>query len=186
MTLRTLGFASAMLWAAAATADGGSAGRVDGATVYADHCNRCHEYRSPTEFTGPQWSIVTIHMRVMAGLPGEEARAVFEYLKSQHHPPYRAVEPDRGIAAGDAVARGEALLRERGCLGCHVVAGRGGTMGPSLDGVTTRRSRAFIFQQLRDPRRNNPNSLMPALGLPEDEVQAIWSYLQGRDAGGPP
>ena len=33
------------------------------------NCNRCHEFRSPTEFTGPQWSIISTHMRLVGGMP---------------------------------------------------------------------------------------------------------------------
>ena len=155
---------------------------IDGAQVYANNCNRCHEYRSPTEFTGPQWSIITTHMRIVGGIPADESRAVFEYLKSQHHPPY--VPPSSGVREPDTAAdpvRGRAIVRERGCLGCHVVEGQGGTMGPGLDGIAARRSEEFVRQQLRDPRANDPASLMPNLGLGPAEVDAIWVYLKTLD-----
>ena len=156
---------------------------IDGATVYANQCNRCHEFRSPTEFTGPQWSIITTHMRVIGGIPADESRAVYEYLKSQHHPPFvrKVTREDSSSSLEVDPARGRELVRERGCIGCHVVEGVGGTMGPPLDGVARRREEAFVLQQLRDPRANDPASLMPDLGLSDSEVTAIWAYLSTLD-----
>lgn len=158
---------------------------INGASVYADNCNRCHEYRSPTEFNGPQWSIITTHMRVVGGIPADESRAVFEYLKSQHHPPYVAanVREDRVATPADA-SRGQSLVQGRGCIGCHVVEGQGGVMGPRLDGIAGRRSEAFVLQQLRDPQANSPGSLMPNLGLTPEDADAIWAYLQTLDNAG--
>lgn len=154
---------------------------IDGARVYANNCNRCHEYRSPTEFNGPQWSIITTHMRVIGGIPADEARAVFKFLKAQHHPPYVALSVPSPAMSVVGPAQGRTLVQQRGCIGCHVVEGQGGTMGPSLDGVSDRRSEAFVFQQLRDPKANNPATLMPTLGLAPAELEAIWVYLQTLD-----
>ena len=154
---------------------------IDGATVYANNCNRCHEYRSPTEFNGPQWSIITTHMRVIGGIPADESRAVFEYLKAQHHPPYVALTVPSLAPAVVGPAQGRTLVQQRGCIGCHVVEGQGGTMGPPLDGVSDRRSEAFVIRQLRNPQANNPASLMPNLGLDPAEIETIWVYLQTLD-----
>lgn len=176
-------FLSASLGCSAVSGSGQQ--EIDGATVYANQCNRCHEYRSPTEFNGPQWSIISTHMRVIGGIPADESRAVFEYLKSQHHPPYVApAAPPSPIPQAAGPEQGKALVQQRGCLGCHVVAGQGGTMGPRLDGVSERRTESFVLQQLRDPRENNPSTLMPNLGLTPAEVDAIWVYLQTLEGEG--
>ncbi len=164
-----------------AASSGTPPAEIDGAIVYANNCNRCHEFRSPTEFDGPQWSIITTHMRVVGGIPADESRAVYEYLKSQHHPPYLAANLGLARPTTADPAHGKTLVRERGCAGCHVVEGRGGTMGPPLDGISGRRSEAFVLQQLRDPKANDPASLMPVLGLAPMEIEAIWSYLQSLD-----
>lgn len=181
-----------LAWIAVAVATGCTAStaprpaEIDGASVYANNCNRCHEYRSPTEFNGPQWSIITTHMRVVGGIPADESRAVFEYLKAQHHPPYIALSAPTRAISGDELAQGKTLVQQRGCVGCHIVEGQGGKMGPALDGVSVRRSETFVLQQLRNPLVNNPASLMPNLGLAPEEVAAIWAYLRtldGADGG---
>lgn len=167
------------------SAGGSQQAEVDGARVYANNCNRCHEYRSPTEFTGPQWSVITTHMRVVGGIPADEARAVYEYLKAQHHPAYVAAAPPSAAPVPAEPSVGKSLVQQNGCIGCHVIEGRGGTMGPPLDGVASRRSQDFVLQQLLDPRANKASGLMPNLGLSRAEAQAIWAYLEtldGRDS----
>ena len=156
---------------------------IDGATVYANNCNRCHEYRSPTEFNGPQWSIISTHMRLVGGMPADESRAVYQYLKSQHHPPFTAAAEEPTTVSLDP-ATGRILVQQRGCVGCHVVEGQGGKMGPSLDGISARRSEDFVVQQLLDPKANNPTSLMPNLGLSPSDARAIWAYLNTLDGAG--
>lgn len=159
---------------------------IQGAMVYANNCNRCHVFRSPTEFDGPAWSIITTHMRVIGGIPADESRAVYEYLKSQHHPPYIAEIAAARNGAAVGPEHGKMLVQGRGCIGCHVIEGIGGTMGPALDGVSSRRSQDYVTQQLLNPKTNNPASLMPNLGFNDSEAKAIWAYLEtlnGRDGG---
>jgi mono/diheme cytochrome c family protein len=98
-----------------------------------------------------------------------------------HHPPYVALSVPSPTVSVVGPAQGRTLVQQRGCIGCHVVEGQGGTMGPRLDGVSARRSEAFVIQQLRDPKANNPATLMPNLGLAPAELEAIWAYLQTLD-----
>ena len=183
-TLRRLIAIPLLLAAGCSTRTASGPPAIDGATVYANNCNRCHEYRSPTEFDGPEWSIVTTHMRVVGNIPADESRAVFAYLKAQRHPPYLVPATERAQPASFEPADGRKLVLAHGCMGCHVVEGQGGKMGPALDGVSGRRSEAFVRRQLRDPKLNNPTSLMPNLSLRGDEIEAIWTYLQTLDGTG--
>ncbi len=160
--------------------------QIDGARVYAETCNRCHNFRSPVEFDDAQWAVVTTHMRIIGGLPGDEVRAVLEYLRANNNPPRRPratltrVKPS---PPGDPVARGRALVLQKGCIGCHVVEGLGGTMGPKLDGIAQRRSESFVLRQLQNPQGNKPGSLMPNRALAPEEIEAIWAYLRGTGEG---
>jgi cytochrome c oxidase cbb3-type subunit III len=55
--------------------------------------------------------------------------------------------------SGDA-RRGEALVRGKGaCLGCHLLQGEGGHLGPSLTDIGRRRSPAYLRTKLMDPAR---------------------------------
>lgn len=69
----------AMIWATAM-----SAPQLDGAKVFRDNCTKCHGERSPMERTDKEWTIVTTHMRTIAGLTAVEARAVVKFLKENN------------------------------------------------------------------------------------------------------
>jgi mono/diheme cytochrome c family protein len=90
---------------------------------------------------------------------------------------------------GDA-ARGKWLFENRGCQGCHVLdpnarrdlAGTYRQFGPNLAGVGSKDSREWIAAWIRDPRDWNPETKMPNLRLPDDEVRDLAEYLSGQKA----
>jgi hypothetical protein len=55
---------------------------LNGAELWAETCNRCHNFRSPASQTDAHWNVIMMHMRVRANLTGAEARAILAYLKS--------------------------------------------------------------------------------------------------------
>ncbi len=55
--------------------------KLNGAELYAIHCNRCHPERYATERTETQWKTILLHMRVRANLPAKEAKAILNYLQ---------------------------------------------------------------------------------------------------------
>lgn len=73
----------------------------------------------------------------------------------------------------------QALLTSKGCLGCHMLGGSGGTLGPALDQVGARRDQATIAKIIADPRSVNPAATMPVLPMSDMERQAIAEYLAG-------
>jgi cbb3-type cytochrome oxidase cytochrome c subunit len=74
---------------------------------------------------------------------------------------------------------GSVLFAHEGCIQCHSFKGKGGNMAPDLTAVTNRRSDRWIRQQIKNPRKNNPDSRMPAFGhLSGSEIRAILRYLK--------
>lgn len=55
--------------------------KLNGAELYALHCNRCHPERYAPERTAEQWKTILLHMRTRANIPAEQARAILEYLQ---------------------------------------------------------------------------------------------------------
>jgi len=102
-----------------------------------------------------------------------------------HDPSYLK---DRGAPG---LARGRELFLEKGCLGCHKLAGQGGPLGPRLDGEGDKAKHAFPFahlagertvanwhrEHLKDPRTVVPASKMPKLGLDDRDLDALTSFL---------
>lgn len=72
---------------------------------------------------------------------------------------------------------GRRLFGEKGCLGCHRVGGRGGSVGPSLDRVAKRRKPEWIVAHFRDPQAYSPGTVMPRFKINEQESQALTQFL---------
>ena len=93
------------------------------------------------------------------------------------------------VTAGD-VKRGEDLFHNSpvaACASCHMVNGKGGDVGPILDGIAVRSDKAYIEESLMDPNAKLAKgfesltiSPMPPLGilLKEQELADILAYLQ--------
>jgi len=92
------------------------------------------------------------------------------------------------VAPGDA-KRGEDLFHNSpvaACASCHMVNGKGGDVGPILDGIAVRADKAYMTESLMDPNAKFAKgfesltiSPMPPLGLllKEQEVADILAYL---------
>jgi mono/diheme cytochrome c family protein len=92
------------------------------------------------------------------------------------------------IAAGDAKRGSELFFNSptAACAACHTVGGKGGDVGPILDGIAVRADKAYILESLVDPNAKKAKgfeeleiSPMPPLGLllKEQEVADIMAYL---------
>ncbi len=73
--------------AACATGNGASgaaeaASAPGGAKLWSQNCVRCHNNRSPANYSDSEWSAAMRHMRVRANLTAEEERSILEFLKS--------------------------------------------------------------------------------------------------------
>ncbi len=57
----------------------GDVGR--GAKAWVDNCTRCHNTRDPKELRDDQWITTSFHMRIRAGLTGQETRDIIAFLQ---------------------------------------------------------------------------------------------------------
>jgi mono/diheme cytochrome c family protein len=53
-----------------------------GAQMWSENCGRCHNFRSPSEFTATQWVVVMHHMRLRVPLTGEQERMILAFLQA--------------------------------------------------------------------------------------------------------
>jgi hypothetical protein len=56
---------------------------LKGARLWPIYCNQCHNARPPSEKAPHEWDIEIMHMRSLGNIPGENMRALLEYLKSR-------------------------------------------------------------------------------------------------------
>jgi cytochrome c oxidase subunit 2 len=88
-------------------------------------------------------------------------------------------------------AAGQALIPMKGCSACHIIPGipgANGTVGPNLGGVASRTTIAGgavpnhgpddLKRWLMNPPALKPGTIMPNLGLTDDEATKIVAYLE--------
>lgn len=82
--------------------------------------------------------------------------------------------------------QGETLYKKHQCMQCHMIQGKGGELGPALDGIGGYRTNTWIKARLADPEKQmkdhpaffggRPN-VMPHPGISKGDAQLISSYL---------
>lgn len=119
-----------------------------------------------------------------------------EWVASQQEPAAEATD--------DMVAQGQRLFVDKTCIACHNITGHpdidegaGSLVGPDLTHFASReafagyivdspfgdqvddpdQAMAHLRSWLRDPRTVKPGAQMPALGLTEEEIDALIAYL---------
>jgi mono/diheme cytochrome c family protein len=74
---------------------------------------------------------------------------------------------------------GAKLFMTKACYGCHKVEGISeGKLGVELSEAGNRWRIEYLKESIEDPKANNPESLMPHLGLKEEEIKALVIYLK--------
>jgi mono/diheme cytochrome c family protein len=81
-----------------------------------------------------------------------------------------------------------ALYAEKGCIGCHQLAGQGGQVGPPLDAIGRQRSADYIRRSLLEPNADTARGYerfagtMPAFGqqLTGGQLEALVRFLASR------
>lgn len=145
-----------------------------GARLYSENCGRCHNARGPSEFSDAHWPMIVTHMRVIAGLPGEQARSIEAFLRASNNPP----RPIGSNSGGPTSLSGDELIQAYGCRGCHRIEGEGGSIGPDLSGLFDRRQEDWVRGQIQSPNKRNPKTIMPIYGISDSEVTAIIETLR--------
>ncbi|MEW5974193.1 MAG: cytochrome b N-terminal domain-containing protein [Acidobacteriota bacterium] len=84
------------------------------------------------------------------------------------------------------VVEGAMLYAANNCGTCHVTNGEGMAVGPSLNGLISRRSREWIEVQIRHPERHSKEPMMPAYPLSETEMNHLIAYLLALPGQSPP
>ncbi len=100
---------------------------VQGSKTWADNCARCHNIRSANELRDDQWLTTVFHMRLRAGLTGQEARDVLTFLQASN----AAMPTGTPVKATGAATSGLSgkQIYEQTCAACHGAGGKGAFPG---------------------------------------------------------
>jgi mono/diheme cytochrome c family protein len=73
--------------------------------------------------------------------------------------------------------RGRAIFGEARCVTCHMIEGRGGTLGPELTKVGSKVRRDWLFSFIKDPFRDHPATLMVHYRFSDEQIRDLVAYL---------
>jgi mono/diheme cytochrome c family protein len=108
-------------------------------------------------------------------LEPDEIEALAAFLLSQ-----RSIQPVDSSAVDWSKAdpdHGRALFGEARCITCHMIDERGGTLGPDLSRIGSKVHREWLFSFLKDPARDQPETLMVQYRFTDQEIRDLVAYL---------
>jgi mono/diheme cytochrome c family protein len=147
--------------------------------VFAVKCGQCHTLDKSLipSLPSAQWTTVVRGMQAMASshIADKDAQRILEFLNYDETHRKAPLKSQSGATAGSAAA-GPQLFASLGCDTCHSIAGKGGDVGPALNGVGAKLSR----DQLADVVKNGkPNTAMPTIppGTSDEQIKQLVDYL---------
>lgn len=166
--------------------DGKAGSAARGAKSWSENCTRCHEIRDPMEFRDDLWKPILTHMRVRAGLTGQQQRDILAFLQASNNP-----LPVSTSTAGVAQARQRSGLSgndiyNQTCAACHGADGTGALPGtPNFtapNGPLSKTDEVLITHITEGFKSPGSPMAMPAKGgnpaLTGEDIRAVLAYLR--------
>lgn len=179
---------------------------VLGQKIWTDNnCMGCHTllgegaYYAPEltktyERRGPEWLKVFLK-DPQAMYPGERKMVQYDFTDQEmdyliaffkwigemdlnNFPPEPDLKQDKTVVVGNTASQLEQPKKFKTlCMACHAVGGKGGIVGPPLDGVGSRLDEEFLDHWIKDPSFVKPGTTMPKLPISDLERKDIVTYL---------
>ena len=163
-----------------AAEDSSKAGDISrGAQQWANNCSRCHNMRDPKEFRDDEWKPIMQHMRLRAGLTGQQARDILTFLQSSN---FTVTTAAAGSDTDSIGLSGEQVYNQT-CIACHGADGGGAIPGVPDFKERLSKSDEILFQHVIEgfqspgspmampPRGGNPN-------LSDQGIREVLSYIR--------
>ncbi len=156
-----------------------------GARQWADNCSRCHNIRAANELRDDQWITTMFHMRVRAGLTGQETRNILTFLqRSNDTTGARLIKTSAAPVAANSGLSGKEIY-DQTCVACHSADGKGAFPGvpdfTSKDGRLAKPDAELLKNVMGGFQSPGSPMAMPPKGgntsLNETDMQNVIKYL---------
>jgi cbb3-type cytochrome oxidase cytochrome c subunit len=151
-------------------------------------CSSCHAGQGWAVDAGPAHGPVEHWEEPLLGTTLGESYSIVENKKALLQMNCNVCHRyDRETAGAEFINHGKRLVQEKGCRACHVINGRGGTIGPDLTNVGDKAAEQYEFGRLsgqktsfawhvahfKDPRALVQDSVMPNFHFTTKDAQAL-------------
>jgi len=157
-----------------------------GAKAWADNCVRCHNLRDSKELRDDQWVGTMLHMRMRAGLTGQDTRDILSFLQASNTRPSTFVRPTLSNAKEAPSSLSGADVYASTCIACHGADGKGTVPGaPDFTDKNGRLSKTdeHLLKSLSNGMQSPGSPMaMPAKGgnssLNNADLKNVLEYLR--------
>jgi len=160
-----------------------------GAQTWADNCSRCHNMRDPKDLRDDQWITTVYHMRIRAGLTGQQTRDILTFLQQSNNKTVEVKKAKENKEANSEVVSsgltGEQIYTQT-CIACHGGNGAGMVPGapnfPSKDSPLTKSDAELIKNITNGFQTPGSPMAMPAKGgnaqLNAEDIRNVLKYIR--------
>tara|TARA_R110001592_G_scaffold3113_1_gene17413 strand:+ start:9190 stop:9807 length:618 start_codon:yes stop_codon:yes gene_type:complete len=158
-----------------------------GGKVWSENCSRCHNMRNPTDLRDGITSI--FHMRVRAGLTGQETRDLLTFLRGVNtkstHTRLSTEVLMTEVAEVKSTISGERVYKNN-CMACHGADGKGSFSGvpdfTSADGRLSKSDSELLSNVINGFQSEGSLMPMPPRGgnsqLSDEDLMAALEYIK--------
>lgn len=160
---------------------------AEGSKTWVENCARCHNIRSPSDLRDDQWVTSVFHMRIRAGLTGQETRDVLRFLQETNAKiePVNSAKESSVLPQNQVTATGSEIY-DSNCLACHGVNGKGNLPGmpdfTDSQGILNKSDAVLLNNIINGFQSQDGIMPMPARGgnsaLSNANLSAVLDYIR--------
>ncbi|WP_018624905.1 cytochrome c5 family protein [Kangiella aquimarina] len=158
---------------------------VKGAQKWADNCARCHNMRDPKELSDEYWETTVNHMRIRAGLTGQDARDILAFLQASNTPSEKEIEKSVSINQFKSKLSGGDVYTSS-CVACHGSDGKGALPGTpdftNAKGPLSKNDEELLSNIINGFQSPGSPMAMPPRGgnasLTDADLKAVINYIR--------
>ncbi len=159
---------------------------MQGAKTWANNCSRCHNIRDPQDMDDAQWTTTAFHMRIRAGLTGQQTRDVLTFLQGSNKRSTAGPAVQTEIASSSGIVFSGSDIYNQTCIACHGANGKSVVPGApdftKSEGPLSQSDEVLMKRMIEGFQSPGSPMAMPPKGgnaaLTTTDIQAVLGYIR--------